>query len=529
MWKQIKLLTKINICNIGSLNQIRYGHNPKEKKRSCLLASILVLLGIMCIVYSAGLSYGFIILGMGDMIPPYVMTLLSLIILFFTIYKAGSLIFEPRTYEMLSSLPIYPAFIVLGRFSAMYLQNLLLSAGVLVPSACIYGIYLKPSLIFYLEMAAGIFLIPLLPMTIAVAVGALITAVSSRMKHKNFVTIALTMLLVLGIVILSIKFSVNSTMISDDMILDLAQTLESQLYRVYPPAKLFALAVNEQNVLALLELILLSVLPFIVLIYIVQRYFASICSALNSRAAGKNYEMTELKQQILMMTLYKKELFRYAASPLYVLNTSIGYILMVIAVIAMLITGTREFEHMLGYEGIVKKALPFLLAIMCSMASTTTNSISMEGKNWWITQSLPIPPKYLFNAKILVNLTIALPCWVVTELLLFFALDARISERLAIIFLPLAYILFVSVAGITINRKMPLFQWTAESAVVKQSAASLTALLTGFASVLIPAAFLFIPGISPVLVSFVALTLIIMITIILYKGNNRIDLRTIGE
>lgn len=529
MWKQIKLLTKINLCNIGGLNQIRYGHNPKEKKRAYSLAAIMILLGIMCICYSAGLSYAFVSLGIGALIPPYAMTLISLIILFFSIYKAGSLIFEAGTYEMLSSLPIAPASIVLGRFSAMYLQNLLLSGGVLIPSACVYGIFLKPSFTFYIKMAAGIVLIPLLPMTIAIAAGALITAVSSRMRHKNFTTIFLSMFLVLGIVVLSLKFSANADMMTDDMFRNLAVTIETQLYRIYPPAKLFAMTVNGQNMSALLELILLSVLPFIVLIYIIQRYFASICTALNSKSARKNYEMTELKQQVPMITLYKKELTRYLASPLYVLNTSIGYVLMVIAAVSILITGTEEFERILGYEGIIQKILPFLLAVMCSMASTTTSSISMEGKNWWIVQSLPIPAKSLFNAKILVNLTLALPCYALTQLLLIFKLNVSFTEHLAIILLPLVYIFFISVTGITMNRKMPQFQWTVESSVIKQSAASLTAVIIGIVSVLVPAVFLFIPGVPSSLVSLFTAAVIGMITVILYMRNNRIDLRTVGE
>lgn len=529
MWNQIKLLTKINLCNIGGLNQIRYGHNPKEKKRAVALAAVFVILGLICISYAAGLSYGFIMLGMEEMLPPYLMTVISLLILFFSIYKAGNLIFEPRTYEMLSSLPLSPASIVLGRFSTMYLQNLLLSAGVIIPSVCVYGICLKPSIFFYIEMSASIFLIPLLPMTLAVAVGAVITAISSRMKHKNLVSIILTMLLVLGIIILSLRLSTSSDTINNEAVQNFARTIESQLYKIYPPARLFALSVNDHNITALFEYLLLSVIPFAVLIYIVQHYFASICTALNSRTAGKNYEMTKLKQQNPIVTLYKKELLRYFASPLYVLNTSMGYILILIAAVALLITGTTKFEILIGYKGIVGKALPFLMAAMYAITSTTSSSISMEGKNWWIAQSLPIPSKSLFDAKILVNLTIAVPCYAITQILLIFAVNVTVFERLAIIFIPLLYILFVSVAGITINRKMPVFQWTADSAVIKSSAATITMMLTGAGSVLIPAVCLFIPKIPANLVTLLTLAVIGTITVILYLGNNRVDLRSIGE
>lgn len=527
MWKQIQLLTKIKLCNIGGLNQIRYSKNPKEKKKGMMMALMITVISFILILYSSGLAYGFVILGIPEVIPTYAMTIISLIILFFSIYKAGSLIFEMRTYEMLISLPLSPVSIVVSRFCMMYLQNVLLCAAILIPSSCVYGFYQKPGFLFCLCITAGILIIPFLPMTIAVAIGVVITAVSSRMKHKSLAAVILTLALTLGFLILSMTATANQEMFTNDIMRSLSVTLQSKLYQLYPPARLFTSGVLHHNFLAFAGFILLSILPFILLFYVIQQNFVSICSALNSKAATKNYQMKGIKQQELTAALYKKELARYFASSIYVINTIIGYLLMVLAAVSILVTGLDQFEEMFGFHGVITKVLPFILAALCSISPTTSSSISMEGRNWWQVQSLPIPAKELFDAKILVNLTIALPCYVLGEIILFAAVHVSPAERVGLIVIPLMYILLMSILGITINRKMPVFKWDTETAVVKSSASTFTTLVTGFLSVIIPALLLLVPGLSYTLIIGVITVLTGTAAVILYINNCRTDLRKI--
>lgn len=527
MLKQIWLLTKIKLCNIGGLNQIRHSHNPKEKKKGILMAFVIAVISFILISYSGGLAYGFVMLGIPEVIPPYAMTIISMIILFFSIYKAGSLIFEMQTYEMLISLPLSPASIVVSRFCVMYLQNVLLCAAILVPSACVYGFYQKTGFFFYLSMASGILVIPFLPMIIAVAIGVVITAVSSRMRHKSLTAVILTLALTLGFLILSMTAAANQEIFTNDIMRSMAVTIQRMLYKLYPPARLFANAAIHQNLAALAAFILLSLLPFILLFYLIQHNFVSICSALNSRTAAKNYQIKELKQQSLTAALYKKELARYFASSIYVINTMIGYILMVLAAVSILFTGLEQFEEMLGFHGVITKVLPFILAALCSISPTTSSSISMEGRSWWQVQSLPITAKELFNAKILVNLTIALPCYVLGEIILFAAVHVSPAERVGLIIIPLMYILLMTILGITINRKMPVFKWDTEAAAVKSSASTFTTLVIGFLSVIIPALLLLVSGLSYALIVSVITVLTGTAAVIFYIGNCRADLREI--
>ncbi len=82
--------------------------------------------------------------------------------------------------------------------------------------------------------------------------------------------------------------------------------------------------------------------------------------------------------------------------------------------------------------------------------------------------------KCYFVSGIYVTNTIIGPIMacLMAEVLLIVALQPTWSEVLWIIFIPMLYCLFATVAGISINLRLHSFDWSKEEVVVKQSAAS---------------------------------------------------------
>lgn len=63
----------------------------------------------------------------------------------------------------------------------------------------------------------------------------------------------------------------------------------------------------------------------------------------------------------------------------------------------------------------------------------------MEGKNWWLMQTLPIENKVIFNSKILTHLSVVLPFYVVSVILSILALKPEPLGILWLILIPAAY------------------------------------------------------------------------------------------
>lgn len=528
MWKQIKRLAGITLCNTFGWNEARFGKDTKKKQRIVLLGCSYAFICFMLVLYTGMISYAYVKLGMTSIIPIYLFASTSLIILFFSMFKSGSVIFDMKLYESVIVLPVRPSVIIISRFLTMYVFNLALSVLIMIPSAIVYASYTRPGLSFYPMMIVGICLLPLLPMTIATAVGALILAISSKVRHKNLITILLSIILTMAVIVLSLVISMQNKTFDEHQMAEISSMMFNQIGNSYPPAILFSRGVVDGNWAAYLLFVGSSLLLFVIFVGLVQWKYVSICTALSASVAKRNYVMRNLPQNTPLRALYFKEIKRYFSSSIYVINTSVGYVMMVVLSAAILIVGIDKIEEMLQMNGVVKQFAPLVLATMCVICPTTSSAISVEGGKWWIIKSLPVKTKLVCDSKILVNLTMALPCYVVSTCLLCLALRMNLAGYLWLFLLPLVYILFSSVLGITINLKMPMFRWESEVIVVKQSAAVMVTMLIGFISVGIPWVLLFtLPSYLRSIVWPITTVAVALVTILLYRGNNKVLLKNI--
>jgi ABC-2 type transport system permease protein len=519
---QIRLLVEIQTRNLFGFNEFRYTKDAKKKHRWIGMAAIWALLTVILVAYIALFSYGLISIGLEKVVPEYLFTITSLVILFFSLFKAGSVLFQMKAYEAQITLPVSKTAIVISRFLSMYVTNLLLSFFVMLPGIVLYGIWVKPAFSFYVFSILGTLFLPLLPITVATIFGALITAASSRMRSKSLVNSALTILLAVGFIIFSTSSASRLENISEELLKNFSAVITAQIQRLYPPAVWFGQSAVSGDLSSFLLFFGVSASLFLVMVFTVQHFFTSICTALNATTAKNNYTIRELSTKSPVTALFRRELKRYFASSIYVTNTIIGYILMAAASIALFFMGPDKLEAALEYPGLIRNAFPLFLAAMGAMMTPTSCSISMEGKQWWIAQTIPVRSKDIFNSKILVALAVALPEYIVAVAFGLLAMKPSFLGALWIISIPAVYIIFSAVAGITVNLKMPVFNWDSEIKAVKQSASVMVTLLVSFFSFLPPIIILLTSTkISADLVMLLTLLVILVAAIILYSYNCR--------
>ena len=199
MVRQILLLSRLSLMNLFGINELLHTKNPAKKWKYLGMGLVYTMVLFVFGGYLALFSYGMIQIGMGELLPMYLYTMVSLVILFFTFLKAGSMIFEPRLFELQIPLPVSTSAIMISRFAASYLMNVLLGFFVMLPGAVVYGIFLPISVSFCTSLLLGMLVLPLLPMTLASVAGAGISAVTARMKHKSLGEAGLMLLFILAI------------------------------------------------------------------------------------------------------------------------------------------------------------------------------------------------------------------------------------------------------------------------------------------------------------------------------------------
>lgn len=141
-------------------------------------------------------------------------------------------------------------------------------------------------------------------------------------------------------------------------------------------------------------------------------------------------------------------------------------------------------------EGIAERTIPVLLGMLPAMMPLTACSISMEGKQWWMMQTFPVSEKALARSKVLADLLVVFPFYLVSELALLIALKPDMGDVVSLVTVPAAYILFSARLGLAINRRFPVFDWENETRAVKQSTSVFLTVLAGMISGAVPMAVL---------------------------------------
>ena len=526
MLAQIKLLTALELKNLYGLNVLRHTKDRSVKKKALLLGVVWVMLIVMVAGYVGGLVYGLSYLGMGSIAPAYLTLISSAVIFAFGIFKTGGVIFNRNGYDILSSLPLKKEAIVVARFARMYVEDLLMTLLVMLSGGAVYAVCERPAWYFYPTWLISTLLIPLLPLSVATLFGTLVTAISSRMKKKSVVESILSVGLAVAIIALSTTFGSSAENMTPEMLANLAETVTALIGGIYPPAIWLGKAMTAGGFGALILCASVYFAVFAAIIALAARNFHAICRRLSITSAKHNYRMGHLSSSSVLKAVWLRELKRYFASGVYVTNTIMGPIMGTVMAVAYLAAGTESLNSLLGMEMDFSVWLPFVVAGSFSMMPPTAVSISMEGKNWWITKTLPLSAKTAIDGKLLMSLSLMLPFYIVSEVMMIIAAKPDFMGIVWTIVIPTVIIVFSCVFGITANLLLPKFDWDNEISIVKQSA---SAGLGGFGGPLATIAFAVLIILLPDALTDAAklggTLLILAATALLYRKNITTDLR----
>ena len=345
---------------------------------------------------------------------------------------------------------------------------------VMLPMTIAYGILAKPTAMFYVINIIAMLFMPMVPIVIASFLGTLIAYAASKFRYSNVLNIIFSVGLLAAFVGLS--FTMKDT--GREMV-DMSMALTGQVNSIYPLAEMYTKAVVESDITAFLTFLAISVIAFLLYTLLVQKVFKKMNTIIMTGRSRVNYKMGELKTSSPLKALYIKELKRYFSSPLYVLNTGFGIVMLTLAAFAGIFVDLRKVLGGPQATDALLNSGPLFLSFCIIMSCTTMASMSLEGKNLWIIKSLPVPPKTIYLSKIAVNLTIISPA-VFDAILIGIVLKMGFLQTLFMVLVTMVCAVFISCYGLVINLLLPNFNWTTEVVVIKQSAASLVTIFSGF-------------------------------------------------
>ncbi len=457
-------------------NIYRFSKDKKKKGRVVGNAIGMGVLYLFLMAYCIFTCVGYGSMGMTRFIPAICTLTISALAFFFTLFKTNGYLFNFKEYDMLMSLPFEAKTVAGCKFLYMYVKSLAWNMSISLAMLIGYAIYEKPKLAVYPVWLVLTLFVPVIPMLAAAFIGFIIAKISAGFRKNSIVQTILVFIFV--IFCFASRFFIEATVREGKMEEALEGIADSvdKVLKCYPPAGWFVGAVEELKVSSMLLLAGVSILLFEIIFIIVGRSYRRINSMMRSHAAAKKFSMGGLKSKSVVTAVAFKEFRRMVGSSIYMTNAFMGELMILIAGIAALFVDLdKVLTGMLQGAPVTKEmlfpAISLIVYFFIGMAATTTMSPSLEGKNYWIVQSLPIKKITLYQGKMLFNMCLASPFGVFGVICLCISAKAPFLTSLLSVVSILCLCAFSTAWGCVCGIKHMRLDWENEVEVVKQGTA----------------------------------------------------------
>lgn len=487
--KKLISLLKATMSQDMSLFKIK---SKNESKSSKIILPIVLALIVMFSVgsYAAMLAEELAKYELTYIILTIFIMITSLLTIIEGVYKSQGILFEAKDNDLLFSMPISKSKIFFTRLFKLISFEFLYNSLFMLPAMLVYAVYEKTSVSFYIISLIMLVLLPIIPTIVACIIGYIIKGLASKFKAKNAIQVILTTIMLLFIFYAS--FNIQGLIAN---IIQNANSINEVITKIYYPAGLYINLIQNFNILDLVVLFAINIIPAILFVYVASIFYFKITSKLGEKSNnkkkvnwGKSADKTfKVKSQLL--GLINKEMKRFFSSPVFIINAGFGMVLILVVTIAMSINFDGMVGAMMKGEDIgisideIKAIIPkiyygFVVFVSC-MTSITSSMVSLEGKSFNITKSLPVSPEKILLAKVLTSNIISIPVVLICDIIFFVVFKVAILD---IVFILLASIImptFTALTGILMNLKYPKMDATSDTEVVKQSMSSTVSVFLG--------------------------------------------------
>ena len=407
-----------------------------------------------------------------------IMGLLAIFLgVFGSVFNTYSGLYLARDNDLLLSMPIPVRNLLTARLLGVYIMGALYSGVIMLPAIVVYFIYISAapstiicSLLLFLNITVFV-------LTLSCALGYVVAKVSTKLKNKSFITVILSLLFVA----IYYFFYFKAQALINDLINNAAlygDKIKASAYPIY----LFGQA-GTGKFSAIFAVTLFVGALFFLTWYRMSKTFIKVATS-SGKSEKRKYKKSDIKTGSQNTALIKKEFRRFTSNSGYMLNSGFGVLMLLLGGAALLIKhreiGTALSELLGEGNGLMAVLLSGAICLILSTVTVAAPSVSLEGKNLWILQSLPINPRQVIWAKISVQLLLsAVPSFFCV--LCGFTVYRFSAIQAAMIFVTISVnLMFWALLQMNLGIKLVNLNWTSELTPIKQGGAVGFSMLFGF-------------------------------------------------
>lgn len=397
---------------------------------------------------------------------------------FGSVFNTYSGLYKAKDNDLLFSMPIPVKDILASRLIGVYLMGLMFSAVITAPATIVYWIVGSFSIASVFGGIVLTLVTSVIVLVLSCILGWVIAKISNKLKHKSIITVIVSLVFLGTYYVICFRSSELLQSLATNALL-YGEKIKGSAYPLYLFGK-----IGEGDAAAIAAWLAVSLVILAAAFYVLGKTFLKLATATGA-VAKHEYKQKRIARKSVQAALFGKELARFTASPNYMLNCGLGTIIMPIAAVVVLIKGGDFMPMLEAFFVDTPAAIPVIFcAAACmavSMNDITAPSVSLEGKNIWIAQSLPVSTWQVLKAKLNLQLAATLVPAAVLSCSMAAIIDGNLAGKVFVAAFPLLYTFMSACFGLYINLKKPNLTWTNEIIPIKQSMSVTVALFGGWA------------------------------------------------
>lgn len=488
--KELMRLTAVSLKNVYGISAMLY--DTKKKKRT-FKKVILFIAVIICLVpayamyvYFTSLMYdSYAMLNQTSAYLAQFLSLGAVVILIFGISYILSYFYMSKDLDTLLSLPIKPENIVLSKILTITVSEYMFVLPLMLPPIIKYGIAQSCNVVYYIESAVAIALLPVMVLGIlAIIMIILMRGASLRIKKDKIqlITLFFTLAIVIAYQFLNVKFS--SAMQYDNPAEVIAYYIQNSnamlnnISKIFFPAVFASNAMINYNNISTVYYFLIYIFSCGVVVFVCSAvgrifYIQSILKSSFSNKSTKINKKIDTNINSPMMSIFKNDIRLMLRTPIYLFNTVGVMIILPLMILIMSFASGVNKQIDLTALGQYKDLSILILAAAYTMfigfTPILSTTFSREGQCFWITKTIPVTYNEQISARLLTHIILSVILVVACSISVFAVTKLNIFTLLAALLLGLIASMPTAYISLITDTKRPLLVWDNPQRAVKQN------------------------------------------------------------
>lgn len=494
-------LTLIQLNISLGLSAMRWNmkHNLKKFLGTAgIFALVVFSLGPVFFLYLRMLQGAYQVtaeLGQPEVVLATGLMISTMLVLFFGLTAVLSVFFFSRDLSVLVPLPLQPGTIMGSKFAVIMVYEYLTIAPFLIPAIWVFGLGSSAG-IFYWIMALPVFLLtPLIPLGVATLFTLALMSLTNLSKKRD--TLRIIGMVFFLLFIFALNYFLAGIPEGEEMayveeLLMKSEGLLTHITRIYPPALFAVRALSSAGPAKLtwfFYYLLINITGGAVVYLFGQKLFYRGLIGGTEVSKGKTLSKDVMAQKLSSsstpaVAIAMREIKYLVRTPVYLFNSLSVLVIVPVVLVIPLISGGAITTLIDSLRSEIPRlaqvsALAGFIAMMALFAPAASSSYSREGKQFWISQVIPVSAKVQVKGKILYGYLMSALSVPLVLLVSFVLLPLGMAELLLVVLLGLMASLPAIVVSLLIDFVRPYLDWDNPQKAIKQNINVLLAMLAG--------------------------------------------------